>query len=178
MDWLQKIFDKLLALLPVVQMLTPYEAGVRFTFGKWHKKLGPGWYVYWPLIQMVVWMETQTQLADLKTQSIITSDERDVVISGAIQYSIKDVEKAIMNVQDVDKSLMTLALGVILEFVSKHTFSECKDIEGLKKEILKGIREEAQGWGLKIEKVFISDRGRTRNIRLLGDGLYGGNSNV
>jgi regulator of protease activity HflC (stomatin/prohibitin superfamily) len=177
MDWLQKIFDKLLTLFPVVQILTPYESGVRFTFGRWYKKLGPGWYVYWPLIQNVVWMEIQTQLADLKTQSITTSDEKDIMVSGAIQYRISDIEKAVMKVQDVDKSLMTLALGIILKFVSKHTFSECKDTNGLQEEILKGIREEAQGWGLKIEKVFITDMGKTRNIRLLGDNLYGGSSN-
>ena len=35
----------------------------------------------------------------------------------------------------------------------------------LNKEILKGIKEAAQGWGAKIEKIYITDLDKTRNIR-------------
>jgi len=173
MEWLKEILDKILVLFPMTQIITPYEAGVKITCGKWYKRLGPGWYVIWPLIQRIVYMEIQTQVVDLKVQSIPTEDKSDLMVSGAIQYSIKDIEKAVLNVQDVDKSLATLALGVIFDFISHRTLQECGDTNALKKEILKGIKEAAPGWGLKIEKVYITDMGKTRNIRLLGDGING-----
>lgn len=167
MDWLRKIFDRLLSIFPRILILTPYEGGIRITLGKYVKRLGAGWYLFWPLIQRIVWMEIQTQVVDLRTQSIRIKDNCDIIVSGAIQYNIKDVKKAIVNVQDIDKAIETLALGIILEFVKNKTLEECQDIEILKKEILKGIKEAAQGWGLKIEKVFITDLGKVRNLRLL-----------
>ena len=173
MEWLKKIFDRLLSIFPRILILTPYEAGIRITFGKYIKVLGAGWYLFWPLIQRIAWMEIQTQVADLRTQSIRIKDNCDIIVSGAIQYNIKDIKKAIVNVQDIDKAIETLALGIILEFVKNRTLKECQDIETLKREILKGIKDAAQGWGLKIEKVFITDLGKVRNLRLLTNNLNG-----
>ena len=167
MDWLREIFDRLLSVFPRILILGPYEAGLLITFGKRCTPLGPGWYPYWPLIQKEVHLEIQTQVVDLRSQSVHTCDGNSVVVSGAIQYSIRDVYKAICNVQDVDDSIQALVLGIILDYVSKRTLKECEDIELLRTEILKGLREETRGWGLKIEKVFITDLGTAINIRLL-----------
>lgn len=119
-------------------------------------------------------MEVQTQVVDLRSQSVRSKDGHSLVVSGAIQYSIKDINKAVFNVQDVDKSLETLALGIILEFVKNRTVEECQDIVALKKEILRGIKDAAQGWGLKIERVYITDLDKARNYRLLTNGEYYG----
>jgi len=112
-------------------------------------------------------MEIQTQVVDLRSQSVRTKNGQSAIVSGAIQYSIKNVTKAIINVQDVDKALETLAIGIILEFVKNKTLDECQDIKALKEEILKGIKNAAQGWGLKIERIYITDLDKARNIRLL-----------
>jgi len=170
MDWLRELLQQLFCFIPRPILLTPYEAGLRFTFGKFIKKITNGWFFWIPLFQKIVYMEIQTQVVDLRSQSVRTKDGQSVIVSGAIQYSIKNVEKAILNVQDVDKSLETLALGVILEFVKNKTLEDCHNIEALKKEILRGIKDAAQGWGLKIEKIYITDLDKTRNIRLLTNG--------
>lgn len=169
MEWLKEIFDKILSLLPTVFIIAPFEAGVRITFGKYYSAKGAGWYIIWPLIQRFIWMEIQTQVVDLRTQSIRTIDNADLIVSGAIQYSVKDIQKAIFNVQDIDKAVETLALGVIVDFIKNKTSEDCQDIEALKTEILRGIKDAAKGWGLKIERVYITDLGKTRNIRLLGN---------
>lgn len=169
MEWLKELFDKLLSVFPCILILAPYEAGIRITFGKRCIAKSSGWYLYWPLIQRMIWMEIQTQVVDLRHQSVRTKDGYDIVISGAIQYSIKDIKKAIVNVQDVDKSIETLALGIIHDLVRHKSLATCLDLDVLKNEILKGLKEAAKGWGLKIERIFIIDSGKTRNIRLLSN---------
>lgn len=173
MEWLRDLINRILSVFPRVLIINPYEAGIRITFGNKYKQIGPGLYVFWPMIQRMVYMEVQTQVADLRAQSVRTKDGKSTVVSGAIQYSIKDVEKAIINVQDVDKSLETLALGIILEFVKNRTLEECHDTELLKKEILRGIKEAAKGWGLRIERIYITDLDKARNIRLLMNKMNG-----
>jgi len=170
MEWLQALIERLTCFIPRPMIMTPFEAGVRFTFGKYLKVITNGWFWYTPLFQRIQWMEIQTQVIDLRSQSVRTADEQSVIVSGAIQYSVKDVKKAILNVQNVDEALEKLALGVILEFVQSKTLEECHDIEALKREILRGIKEAAQGWGLKIERVYVTDLAKTRNIRLLTNG--------
>jgi regulator of protease activity HflC (stomatin/prohibitin superfamily) len=112
-------------------------------------------------------MDVQSQPVDLRCQSAFTKDGIDVAIGGGIQYRITDIVKAVCNVTDVDESLGKVALGTILKYVNQRDFKDCHNVEELEGEILKGVREAAKGWGVKIERVFITDFGRTRNIRLV-----------
>ena len=169
MEFLKELLDKILSIFPQIFIVTPYEAGVRFTFGKWVKPKSTGWYLIWPLIQRFVWMEIQSQIIDLRSQSIRTIDGSELIVSGAVQYKIMDIKSAVINIQNVDQAIETLSLGTVVDFVSTKTLVECQNLENLKTEILKGLRGAAKGWGLKIEKVFITDLGKTRNIRLLSN---------
>ncbi|KKK51748.1 hypothetical protein LCGC14_3111870, partial [marine sediment metagenome] len=78
--------------------------------------------------------------------------------------------KAMLEVQDYDRSLEALSLGVLLATVSTLPEDELYSIEQLGETVLKKMREEAAGWGLKLQKVYITDLGRTRNLRLLTNG--------
>ena len=170
MEWLREFISKLFSWLPRLYYITPDAGGIRITLGKYYKLKGPGWYFYWPIIHEMSVISVMPQVKDLRGQSLFTKDMENVLISGAITYKVIDASKAILAVQDYDKSLMTVALGIIAEFIASKTKQECMDICALKDEILKGLREEASGWGLKIMKVAITDFGDTKNIRIVGDG--------
>jgi len=170
-DFLNKLFDMILAFFPRIVLIGPIERAARITCGKHYKIIGPGIYIMWPLIQEIISMEVATQVVDLPPQTARTQDGRDIVVSGSIRYRIADIEKAMFAVVDVDKALSTLALGVILEYVQTKTLLDCGDIEGVKKELRRGVAEAASGWGLKIENVMLTDFGCVRSLRLFGDNL-------
>jgi len=79
----------------------PDEAGVRITLGNKVKAIGPGPWLYWPVVQDITVVTVTPQVVDLRGQSSISSG-RDYVISGAIMYRIDSAEKAILAVQDFD----------------------------------------------------------------------------
>ena len=167
MEFLNKIFATLLKWVPRIELIQPDEAGVRVTLGVREKVLPPGWYLYWPIIQEIFFATVTTQVQDVRCQSITSKDRRDMVVSGAIRFKITDIRKAMLEVKDCEESLIALSLGVLLSVASTMTEEELADTEKLGDSILKKIRAEARGWGLKIQKVYITDLGRTRNIRLL-----------
>jgi len=169
MTWLRDFISKLFAWFPRLYYINPDEGGVRIILGKYYKLKGPGWYIYWPVIHHMCVIAVVPMVKDLRGQSLLTKDGKNVLISGAITYKVLDASKAILAVQDYEKSLMNTALGIITEFVASRTKEECKEIHALKDEILRGLREEASGWGLKIMKVAITDLGDTKNIRIVGD---------
>lgn len=167
MDFLNKIFAAIQKLVPRVELVQPDEAGVRVTLGTIEKVLLPGWFFRWPIIQEIFFATVTTQVQDIRCQSITSKDGRDMVVSGAIRFKIMDIRKAMLEVKNCEESLIALSLGVLLSVASIMTEEELADTEKLGDNILKKIREEAAGWGLKIQRVYITDLGRTRNIRLL-----------
>jgi regulator of protease activity HflC (stomatin/prohibitin superfamily) len=98
---------------------------------------------------------------------------KDVVISGGVKYRVSDAHKAMLSVADYDRDIQVMALGVIADFISRHEFQYINEFDDLKDIILAGIREEAAGYGLKIMKVYITDIGTNKNVRMMGDVNYG-----
>ena len=169
MEWLADLLKNLRDFLPRKYFINPDEGGIRITLGKHVKTLVPGWYYYWPVIQECRGINVAPQIVDLRPQSALTKDRIDLAISGGIKYKIYDQRKAVLAVQDYDKGIQTIALGIICEFISAHPFEELvRNLPSLREIILGGIREEATGMGLKIMKVYITDIGRTKNIRMMG----------
>lgn len=166
MEWFTQLLDRIFCWIPRIWLINPDEGGIQITLGSRYRSTPPGWYVYWPLIQGVEKITVTPQIIDLRAQSVFTGDHVDLCFGGGIMYRVDDSAKAILNVQDYDKSLYTLALGIVTEYINEHNYNDCT-VSGIKKAILKGIREDAAGWGLKIMRMYVTDFGTTRNLRVL-----------
>ena len=168
MEWLTNLLKNLRDWLPRKYFISPDEGGIRLTLGNRVKTLVPGWYYYWPVIQECRGINVAPQVIDIRPQNSLTVDLKDLVISGGIKYKVSDARKALLEVQDYDKSIQTVALGIICEFMSENSFAHITNLTKLRESILTGVREEAADMGLKIMKVYITDIGRTKNIRVMG----------
>ena len=167
MKFLNKLYDTIWKGIPRLETLQPDEAGVKVTLGKYEKVLGPGYYFLWEVFQQIHYLTVTPQWVDLRGQSVFAKYGVNMTVSGAIRYRITDARKALLSINDVDKSLATLALGIILEYVGKREVAECTNPAGLAEEILKGVREQASGWGVKVMEVKITDWGTTQNLRVI-----------
>jgi len=97
---------------------------------------------------------------------VFTKDGRDLCFGGGIMYRVADPVKAILKVQDYDKSLYTLALGIVANYINHNDYDNCA-VSGIREAILEGVRKDAEGWGLKIMRMYVTDFGTTRNLRVL-----------
>ena len=170
--WITTLLDKLTCFLPRPLLVAPDEGGYRISpriTGKNKvKELKPGWYLWVPLFQRTEVIPIKIQPKDLRAQSLWTKDGANIMISGVIKYKVSDPVKALLEVYDYDDSIQIIALGVIHEFVSSHTLDELKaGIADLLERILTELRQESQGWGLKIVSVTLTDTGDVFNLRLL-----------
>ena len=170
MQWLQKFLDRILSIFPRLVVIPPDEIGVRCTPGLRKgmalSELTPGWWLYWPLVQVLETIRVKTQIKDLRAQSIWSQDRKELTISGAIRYRVRSARKALFDVLDYDQNIQTVALGIIQEYARQHDLAEL-DVGKLENEMLTGVKKASEGWGLYIEKVYITDIGRTNNIRVL-----------
>jgi len=171
MEWITRLFNYIFNLFPRLYTVTPDNGGVRITLGKYVKTLKPGWYIVFYMFQETRLINVVPQIIDLRPQSTITKDKKNVIISGAIKYRISDARKALLEVENFDTSIQNMAIGIIQEHSSNHTFDELTDIDNTRDVILKGIKEEAKGMGIYIMRVYITDIGLTRNFRILTNNI-------
>jgi len=170
--WLTTLIDKLFCFVPRPIVIAPDEGGYRASpkllGGIKVKSLGPGCYLWLPLIQKAAKIEIKIQIKDLRAQSAWTKDGQNVTVSGAVRYKITNAVNALLEVFDFDSNIQTIGLAAIHEFVNQHTLLECREqIPELMKIILDKVRKESQGWGLKIENVYMTDTGDVFNLRVL-----------
>jgi len=170
MEWLKQLIDRLLSIFPRLVIVAPDEIGVRYTprivKGIRVTNLTPGYWIYWPLIQNIETIQCKTQVVDLRPQSVWTSDRVEMTVSGAIRYRVRSAQKALLEVYDYDQNIQAVALGIIQRYIREHELQNLST-QCIEQEVLKGVREASAGWGLYIEKVYVTDIGRTQNIRIL-----------
>lgn len=166
MTWLTDLIDKLFSFVPRLFIVGPDQSGVRVTLGTRIKACPSGWYIHWPILQECEAIGVKVQVKDLRAQSVWTSDGHELCVSGAIRYRVSDATKAILEVFDYDQNLQAVALGIIQSYVGKHDV-DAINTGVMADTIIIGLREESRGWGLKVEKVYITDIGKTNNLRLL-----------
>lgn len=169
MNWLTQLLDRLLCWIPRIWLVSPDEGGIRATLGNRVSSTPPGWYIYWPLIQEMTKITITPQVVDLRAQSVLTGDGVDMCCGGGIMYRISNSANAILKVQDYDKSLQTLALGIISRYIGKVESLEELKISQIETAVLDGIKKDARGWGLEIMRVYVTDLGTAKNVRLLTD---------
>lgn len=169
MTWIVQLLDKIFCWVPRLWFVFPDESGIRITLGNQVKDCPSGWYWEWPLIHEVLKVNTAIQGMRFAIQSVMTKDNVDLAIRGAVLYRVTNAKKAIFETADFDDALEAVTGGVIEQFVSSRTYADLSDREVLKSEIKKGLREEAAGWGIRLMRVYIPDIGRVRNIRVLSD---------
>ena len=157
MQWLEKLINRVFKFIPRLKMIAPDEGGVRITLGSHVTTLKPGWFIYWPLIQTIPVIAIMPQVVDLREQGLTTLDGVGLAISGAVEYAVRDTRRAILEVQDYDRSLPTLCLGKIAEYVENHDQKNCTS-EKIGTEVRREIREHANSWGISIKHVYITDR--------------------
>lgn len=170
MGWLTEFLQQLGKWFPRLYCIAPDSGGIRLTLGKHVQVLTPGWYVYWPILQEIRAIYISMQVVDLRPQSVITKDGKSLTISGGMRYRVVDAKKSILEVAEWSKSIQILALGLIAEYVSKHTYAELADLEKISNTILDGFEKEAVEIGMHIMDMYITDIGVSKNIRLFGLG--------
>lgn len=107
---------------------------------------------------------------DLDFQTLFTQDNKIVVINGAIEYSIVDVQKSILETDDIEQLLTGYCMNNIREHASQQNLDDLCDSEKLTSDLSKKGSKKLIINGAKIERVMITDL-RPYDITYLCDRL-------
>jgi regulator of protease activity HflC (stomatin/prohibitin superfamily) len=128
-------------------------------FGKYQKTMEPGINIVLPFIDRVSLIKSaREQVLELKPQPCMTSDNVSVNVSGTMYWQITDLQKARYNIENVDQSLQ---ISLTTQIQTQIGRCELDFIIGgqeeINTEILKGISNDTQDWGINVLRVRLGE---------------------
>lgn len=157
LDKLFEFFTSFLDLFKFWQVIDEYERGVLLLFGKQDRELQPGFHWIWPFGVHAVFTDNVVPRATrLKEQSLTTSDDENIVITPVIEWRIKEIALATLEVEDLDTSLDAAASGVIGDAVASEAWDEIQT-DAFLEQVTAQIQDKTKDWGVLIISVSFAD---------------------
>ena len=151
------VFIVIILLRSIVQV-NEYERGIKFSRGKFHKILEPGWRLVLPIFESYKKVDIRTKAVDVPEQDAITKDNVSVRINAVIYYKIFDASKAILEVENFYYAVSQLAQTTMRNAVGSVSLDELlAEREKLSDSICKIIDDATDPWGIKVENVELKD---------------------
>jgi len=141
-----------------IKQINQYESGIKFLFGKFYKKLQPGWRLVFPVIQSYQKVDMRTKAVDVPDQNAITRDNVSVNVNAVIYYRVVSAEKAILEIENFRHAIMQYAQTTMRNVVGEVTLDELLGGRDQIAERIKGIVEKTSAsWGLDVINVELKD---------------------
>jgi len=150
------------------------ELGIKLRFGRAlldeagePKVIPPGFVLLIPFIETLQRRHVRQQTLRLANQRIMISDGLIFNISAVVIFRVKDVYRALFEIDDLDQSLSDLSMGVLRDVLSGKSHTELYDLDVIAAELLEQLREKAEEWGVEFNQFKLTDCAPTNETALL-----------
>lgn len=166
----EKLIDLVVQFLEFFRFCTIidcYERGVLLRFGRFRKALEPGFHFQVPFfIDRVITENVVSKLHQLPTQSVATRDEKQIAMGAVICYSIRSIEKAVLEVESVNHAVNDACQTAILDLIVASTWDEVRAPE-FGDALTTKCRKRAWKYGIEIESVRFCELALVRTYRMI-----------
>jgi membrane protease subunit HflK len=166
---IDKLIDTLIQIWDSVkfwEILVHYERGVRLRKGVFVEVLEPGWHWKIPVLDQIISDRVVSRTNNMSPQGLQTSDGKTVQVSGIIRFSIRDIYKAVLEVEGVDDAVRDISYLAIAEAVQTHTFDQVR-AASFAEHLTKAARKLGWRYGIEVEQLGLSDVSPARTFILV-----------
>lgn len=155
-----------LVILISLKVINQYERGVKFTLGKYSGIMNPGLNLVFPIIQSYRRVDVRQTTINLPAQEVMTKDQVNLKIDGVVFYTVKEPEKVILNVENLEAQLEAKASSELKEIIGNKTMKESlSDRMDIAETLLKMLNEaiedknskDKKDWGIEVKAVQINN---------------------
>jgi regulator of protease activity HflC (stomatin/prohibitin superfamily) len=145
-------------LLPgMVTIVTEYQRGILFRFGKLAGQLNPGLNIIFPFgIDRVIKIDLRTFTIDVSKQEVITKDNIPVMVDAVVYFNVFDPTLSVVKVANYTNSTTLLGQTILRSILGQHDLDEILSKRAALNEMLTEQLDEATDpWGIKVTAVEI-----------------------
>ena len=165
--WLGNIVQWVGQLIPKIILVPPTHAAIKFVYGSKVVVLQSGLYWYWPVVTTYHMYPIVRQTNNFPAQVLTTSDNKSVIVSAIIIFTVQNIEKALVKSWDIDDTVSDIAQTEIVSTITSRTINEIRDQIGseIKSELTKKVSKRLTQFGIKVECCALTDFSTCFTIR-------------
>jgi regulator of protease activity HflC (stomatin/prohibitin superfamily) len=159
MFWVKALSGGALAIFILgIRVISQWERGVVFRWGKFSREIVPGLNWVIPIIDSVYHVDMRIRTMDVIPQEVMTKDSVPTKIDAVVYYKIFDAQRSITAVENFSYASTLLAQSKLRDVVGKYdldTLLASKDKIG--NEVLGVLQGPTDEWGVNVRSVEIKN---------------------
>ena len=142
-----------------IHIADQWEKAVLLRMGKFIGLKGPGFFLIIPIIDSIVkYIDQRVRVTDIKAEKTLTKDTVPVNVDAVVYWTVWDVEKAALEVQDYEKAILNISQTGLRDIIGKHELSDLlSDRQKISTELQSILDEHTNPWGITCQNVGIRD---------------------
>jgi len=142
-----------------IQIANQWEKAVVLRVGKYRGLKGPGIFLIIPIVDRIMdYIDQRIRVTDFKAEQTLTKDTVPVNVVAVLYWTVWDVEKSALEVQDYNAAIEYLAQTGLRDIIGKHELAELlQDREKIAAALQALLDESTNPWGITCQNVGIKE---------------------
>jgi regulator of protease activity HflC (stomatin/prohibitin superfamily) len=142
-----------------IQIADQWEKAIVLRMGKFSGLKGPGLFFIIPVIdQLSAYIDQRVRVTEFKAEQTLTKDTVPVNVDAVVYWTVWDVEKAALEVQEYVKAISYIAQTDLRDIIGKHELADLlQDREKIAEDLQKTLDSNTNPWGITCQTVGIRD---------------------
>lgn len=147
-----------LQIIPGITVIRNTHKGVYERGGRFHRIMGQGVGLYIPFYDQIYKVNTTEQMTNVNPSDMITKDNLNAEVDLVVYYKVKSneeaVRKAVYNVDNYEKQIVSLAQTAARNVIGTKKFEAVNNKRSeLNHDLMQELDEETDDWGIDIVRV-------------------------
>jgi regulator of protease activity HflC (stomatin/prohibitin superfamily) len=142
-----------------IQIADQWEKAIVLRMGKFRGLKGPGLFFIIPVIdQLSAYIDQRVRVTEFRAEQTLTKDTVPVNVDAVVYWTVWDVEKAALEVQEYVKAISYIAQTDLRDIIGKHELADLlQDREKIAEDLQKTLDTNTNPWGITCQTVGIRD---------------------
>jgi regulator of protease activity HflC (stomatin/prohibitin superfamily) len=142
-----------------IKIADQWEKAVVLRMGKFSGLKGPGLFLIIPIIdQISSYIDQRVRVTEFRAEQTLTKDTVPVNVDAVVYWTVWDVEKAALEVQEYVKAISFIAQTDLRDIIGKHELADLlQDREKIAEDLQKTLDANTNPWGITCQTVGIRD---------------------
>ncbi len=142
-----------------IHIADQWEKAVVLRMGRYKGLKGPGLFFIVPVLDKIdKYIDQRVRVTDFKAEQTLTKDTVPVNVDAVVYWTVWDVEKAALEVQEYEKAIAYIAQTGLRDIIGKHELADLlQERDKIADDLQKVLDGDTNPWGITCQNVGIKD---------------------
>ena len=143
----------------MLKIADQWEKAVVLRMGKYQGLKGPGLFIIIPIIDKIdKYIDQRVRVTEFKAEQTLTKDTVPVNVDAVVYWTVWDVEKAALEVQEYETAIYYIAQTGLRDIIGKHELAELlQERDKIAEDLQRILDHNTNPWGITCQNVGIKD---------------------